>query len=95
MALPPSRLTTLLYDAGESPESLVAALAEHGCLTQEVIKAPARLLALLEATIAEAEARPPMPGPSTQDRLVQALLGTVFLSAQGRRWASTPPPPGS
>jgi len=41
--------------------------------------------------VAEAGARPVMPGPSTQDLLVWALLDSAFLSPTGRQWAQSPP----
>lgn len=95
MALPPSRLTDLLYRSDKTPEGLFAALSANGCLTPETVEAPAPLLALLAATLAEAGARPIMPGPSTQDLLVWALLDSAFLSPAGRRWAgSSPEGPG-
>jgi len=71
----------------------VALLAANGCLTPDAVGTPAPLIALLAATMADAEARPPMPGPSTQDLLVWALLESPFLSEQGRQWARAPVPP--
>jgi hypothetical protein len=91
MALPPSRLTDLVHRAGSTPEALVAALSAHGCLTSETVRDPSQLMALLSSTITEAEARPPMPGPSTSDLLVWALLESAFLSATGREWSRMAP----
>lgn len=91
MALPPSRLSELLSGSEKAPERLVAALSAGGCLTPETVQAPGPLLALLAATLAEAGARPVMPGPSTPDLLVWALLGSAFLSPIGRQWAHAPP----
>ena len=91
MALPPSRLTDLLYRSERTPDGVVAALTANGCLTPEAVQAPAPLVALLGATLAEAAARPVMPGPSTADLLVSALLDSGFLSATGRQWAHSSP----
>jgi hypothetical protein len=91
MALPSSRLTDLLSRSEKTPAGLVAALSANGCLTPETVQAPTRLVALLAATLAEAGARPIMPGPSTQDLLVWALLDSTFLSPSGRQWAHSSP----
>jgi hypothetical protein len=91
MALPPSRLTDLLYRSGTTPEALVAALSARGCLTSETVRNPSQLMALLSSTITAAEARPPMPGPSTPDLLVWALLDSAFLSPTGREWSRMAP----
>jgi hypothetical protein len=92
MALPPSKLTAVLERGAPAPERMVEALAADGCLTPEAAAAPASVVSLIAATVAEWDARaaragPGWTGPSPVDAVAEALAHSGLLSARGRRWA--------
>ena len=90
MALPPTKLVALLHRAG-SPEAVVAALAEAGCLVRDAGSAAALVAAALAAWEADAARKPEgWTGPSREDAIARALTESGLLSAKGRRWADDP-----
>ena len=91
MALPPTGLTTLLGSAGRSPDAMVIALRENGCLTRAASRSPERLTRLIAEVIDAGLRRPPMPGPSITDMIAGALRESDFLSEKGRRLDGGPP----
>jgi hypothetical protein len=95
MALPPSKLTSVLQRGAPAPERMAEALAADGCLTRQAAAAQASVVSLVAATLAEWDARaaragPGWTGPSPMDAVAEALASSDLLSARGRRWAKIP-----
>jgi hypothetical protein len=89
MALAPTRLKALFY-RDPTPQGIARTLAAFGCLTIKARFYRRPVIQLIDTTLhPEPDDGPPMPGPSTADRLSQALAASGYLNDRGLEWART------
>jgi hypothetical protein len=89
MALPPTRLTTLLYQTGSDPDALARVLLSERLVERSrAAELPQFIRALLDKLALE----PPRPGPTWADRLSAALEHDGFLNKSGMVWVRLDPP---
>jgi hypothetical protein len=94
MARPPTALTIIFYHAS-SPEKAYDMLRAHGALSWQGIRNRSAVIEILKRVINQDETTalyvPPVPGPSTPDRMAEALGVTPYLSKHGFAMAKQQP----
>jgi hypothetical protein len=92
MAIAPTRLKAL-FSRSPTPDGIVRVLAAAGCLSRAALRDRRAVAALIDDTLnarhTDADTAPPMPGPSSADRLSSALGNAGYLSERGQEWAQT------
>lgn len=90
MALPPTRLTTLLYQAGSDAGALARLLLSERLIVRG--KSAEELQQFIQSILDRTASEPPRPGPTWADRLSAALSHSGFLNKSGQVWATLDPP---
>jgi hypothetical protein len=81
-----SEETLVALLSGKTPEAMYDALHARRCLSERALRYPGECLEFIKGLLRSSRQRAIMP-PRQIERLVRALVGSVFLNETGRNFS--------